>query len=69
MGGMSLCRWSSAGGRARPRVHPTPDAVDWSNAGSWLFNSETVRRRALAAHPELRAVVRQSGFPSFAKPS
>ncbi len=31
-----------------------PTQVDWSDAGSWLFNSETVRRRALVAHPELR---------------
>ncbi len=35
-------------------VTSVPARVDWAAAGSWLFNSETVRRRALAARPELR---------------
>ena len=31
-----------------------PTRVEWSSVNSWLFNSETVRRRALAARPDLQ---------------
>jgi len=43
--------WAASLARALTGV---PAGVDWGAAGSWLFNSETVRRRALAARPDLR---------------
>lgn len=43
--------WAAPLARA---VTGVPARVEWAAAGSWLFNSETVRRRALAARPELR---------------
>ena len=43
--------WAAPLARA---VASVPARVDWAGIGSWLFNSETVRRRVLAARPELR---------------
>ena len=43
--------WAAPLARA---VTGVPTRLDWTCVSSWLFNSETVRRRALAARPELR---------------
>jgi glycogen synthase len=43
--------WAATLGHALTRI---PTRVEWSSVESWLFNSETVRRRALAARPDLR---------------